>query len=146
MVDPRWLFYLPAETATVQNELVEGDLEHPQFAFDYYRMQGLQRLHVVQFRAETAELFTGRLHRTVQIDEMGLRSRVERMLLDYRHQRIVTSDARFERLKAKYFDYRETHDGRKPIYYPDRHRWTPLPAEFLRLPLSRNHETTKQKS
>jgi len=72
--------------------------------------------------------------------------KVERMLLDYRHQRIVTSDARFERLKAKYFDYRETHDGRKPIYYPDRHRWTPLPAEFLRLPLSRNHQTTKQKS
>ena len=30
--------------------------------------------------------------------------KVERMLLDYPHQRIVTSDARFKRLKEKYRD------------------------------------------
>jgi hypothetical protein len=57
--------------------------------------------------------------------------KVERMLLDYPHQRIVTSDARYKRLKKQYREYRETHGGRKPIYYRGRERWKPLPLEFL---------------
>src|SRR5580765_5198517 len=57
--------------------------------------------------------------------------KVERMLLEYPHQRIVTSDARYRRLKKKYREYRETHGGRKPIYYRGRERWKPLPREFL---------------
>ena len=57
--------------------------------------------------------------------------KVERTLLDYPHRRIVTSDARFKRLKAKYRAYREEHGGRKPIYYSGRERWTPIPEEFL---------------
>lgn len=57
--------------------------------------------------------------------------KVERMLLDYPHRRIATSDARYQRLKKRYREYREAHDGRKPIYYEGRERWTPIPDEFL---------------
>jgi hypothetical protein len=57
--------------------------------------------------------------------------KVERMLLDHPHQRIVTSDARHKRLKAAYREYRATHNGRKPIFYSGREKWTPLPDEFI---------------
>src|SRR5712692_7893396 len=50
-------------------------------------MQRLQCLHVVQLRAETPELLTRCLHRPVQIDEMGLWRRVERMLIELGHER-----------------------------------------------------------
>jgi hypothetical protein len=56
--------------------------------------------------------------------------KVERMLLDLPHRRIVTSDARTTRLRAWYRAYREEH-GRKPVDYRHRERWTALPAEFL---------------
>ena len=39
------------------------------------------------------------------------------MLLDYPHRPIATSDARFERLRARYRAYRAANDGRKPLYY-----------------------------
>jgi hypothetical protein len=55
--------------------------------------------------------------------------KVERMLLDYPHRRIVTSDVRFKRLRARYRAYREEH-GHKPLYYSGRDRWTPIPKEF----------------
>jgi hypothetical protein len=57
--------------------------------------------------------------------------KVERMLLDYRHTSIRTSDARIERLRAKYRAYRAEHGGRKPIYYSGQERWTELPPEFV---------------
>lgn len=56
--------------------------------------------------------------------------KVERMLLEYPHRPIVTSDARFKRLKARYRAYRDAHDGRKPVYYRGRERWTAIPEEF----------------
>lgn len=56
--------------------------------------------------------------------------KVERMLLDYPHQPLASSDARFRRLLAKYTAYRAANGGRKPIYYSGREKWTPLPAEF----------------
>jgi hypothetical protein len=56
--------------------------------------------------------------------------KVERMLLEFPHQRIVTSDARYLYLKEKYRKYRATHGGQKPLYYHGRDRWTPLPDEF----------------
>ena len=59
--------------------------------------------------------------------------KVERMLLEYPHRRIVTSDVRYKTLKKKYREYRETHGGRKPIYYKGRDRWTPIPDEFIDL-------------
>jgi hypothetical protein len=54
--------------------------------------------------------------------------KVERMLLDFPHQAIASSDARVERLRARYRAYRAAH-GKKPIYYQGRERWTALPQE-----------------
>lgn len=54
---------------------------------------------------------------------------VERMLLDYPHRRIATSDARFTRVRAWYCAYRAAH-GRKPTEYRGRERWSALPPEF----------------
>jgi hypothetical protein len=56
--------------------------------------------------------------------------KVERMLLGYPHRALATSDARIDRLRARYRTYRAAHGGRKPLYYPGRERWTELPAEF----------------
>lgn len=55
--------------------------------------------------------------------------KVERMLIDYRHRRIRSSDARFQRLRKLYRQYRAARGGRKPLYY-DRRAWTEIPAEF----------------
>jgi hypothetical protein len=54
--------------------------------------------------------------------------KVERMLLDYPHRRIVTSDARANRLRARYRAFKKAHPGRKPLWYRGRDRWTELPA------------------
>ena len=60
--------------------------------------------------------------------------KVERMLLDYPHQRLITSDTRYRALKKKYREYRQANGGRKPIYYDGRERWTPIPDEFFDRP------------
>ena len=85
--------------------------------------------------------FTGRVvgYAVVNIaDEMGAYDwrladtnvwKVERMLLDYPHRRIKSSDRRVDALRARYRAYREKF-GRKPVYYKRRDRWTELPAEF----------------
>ncbi len=85
--------------------------------------------------------FTGRVtgYAVVNLDEeMGTYDwrlantnvwKVERMLLDYPHRRIASSDARADRLRRRYRDYRKQF-GRKPLYYKGRERWTELPAEF----------------
>jgi hypothetical protein len=57
--------------------------------------------------------------------------KVERMLLEYPHRAIKTSNARFRRLRAWYRAYRAAHGGRKPVEYRGRGRWTPIPKEFL---------------
>lgn len=58
--------------------------------------------------------------------------KVERMLLDYPHRALTMSDARYKRLLERYRMFRAENDGRKPVYYRGRERWTPLPAEFTR--------------
>jgi hypothetical protein len=55
--------------------------------------------------------------------------KVERMLLDYPHRPIVTSDARINRLRARYRAFKAQHPDKKPVYYSGRERWTELPAE-----------------
>jgi hypothetical protein len=57
--------------------------------------------------------------------------KVERMLLEYPHRTIQTSDARFRQLRARYRAYRAANAGRKPVYYLRRDRWTEIPPEFL---------------
>ena len=55
--------------------------------------------------------------------------KVEQMLIDFPHQKLGMSDARYERLHARYRSYREANDDRKPVYYEDREKWTPLPKD-----------------
>ena len=56
--------------------------------------------------------------------------KVERMLLDYPHTPLASSDARFKRLRARYKAYRLAHGGRKPLFYQGRNKWTAIPEEF----------------
>jgi hypothetical protein len=56
--------------------------------------------------------------------------KVERMLLGHPHRKIKTSDARYRMLLQRYRAYRAANNGRKPIYYRGRDKWTPLPEEF----------------
>ena len=56
--------------------------------------------------------------------------KVERVLLDYPHRAIASSDARIAKLRARYVEHMRRYDNRKPTYYRGRDRWTPLPDEF----------------
>ena len=56
--------------------------------------------------------------------------KVERMLLELPHRRLHTVDARIDRLRKRYREYRACY-GRKPVYYKRMDRWTELPKEFL---------------
>ena len=57
--------------------------------------------------------------------------KVERMLLDYPHRRIASSNRRVNVLRARYRAYRARF-GHKPVYYKRMERWTPLPQVFLK--------------
>jgi hypothetical protein len=86
--------------------------------------------------------FTGRVKGYAVVDvakEMGTYDwrfaetniwKVERMLLDYPHHKIQTSDARTKWLRKRYRAFRRKHGKLKPVRYDGRERWTPLPAEF----------------
>jgi hypothetical protein len=56
--------------------------------------------------------------------------KVERMLLDWPHRRITSSDARIDALRRRYVAFREAHGYKPWKYYRGRERWTPLPPEF----------------
>ena len=58
--------------------------------------------------------------------------KLERMLLDYPHRPIKSSDRRIDRLRAKYFKFRRENPGRKPLDYRGKERWTALPREFMK--------------
>ena len=55
--------------------------------------------------------------------------KVERMLLDYPHRPIASSDAPRRRAARAYRPF-APYPGRKPVFYRGRERWTPLPADF----------------
>ena len=57
--------------------------------------------------------------------------KVERMLLDYPHHPIRSSDRHIDRLRRRYVEFRKQF-GRKPIYYRGREKWTPVAPESLR--------------
>jgi len=85
--------------------------------------------------------FTGRLTGYAVVDlaqVMGLYDwrlsngnvwKVERVLLDYPHRPIRSSDARVDALRERYRAYRAAY-GHKPLFYRNRQRWSPLPEEF----------------
>jgi hypothetical protein len=60
--------------------------------------------------------------------------KVERMLLETKHQPLTMTDRRYRELHRRYRAFKETHPDSKPIYYRGRDRWTPIPKEFLRRP------------
>jgi hypothetical protein len=57
--------------------------------------------------------------------------KVERMLLDYPHRAIRSSDSRIDRLRRRYVEFRRTF-GRKPVYYRGMERWTEVAPESLK--------------
>jgi hypothetical protein len=63
--------------------------------------------------------------------------KVERMLLDYPHRSIRSSDRYIDRLRERYIEYRR-RVGRKPIYYARTDRWTPVAPESLK-PVAPGH-------
>jgi hypothetical protein len=56
--------------------------------------------------------------------------KVERVLLEARHQPLTMPDARFQRFRKKYRAFKDMHPDRKPLFYEGRHRWTPIPHHF----------------
>ena len=58
--------------------------------------------------------------------------KVERLLLDWPHRRIATSDRRADRLRRRYRAFRDEHGYKPWKYYSGRDRWTELPVEFKR--------------
>jgi hypothetical protein len=56
--------------------------------------------------------------------------KVERVLLDYAHRPITSSDRRVDRLRARYRAFKKQFPHRKPLFYRGRERWTELPTEF----------------
>jgi len=54
--------------------------------------------------------------------------KAERVLLEAPHRSIVSSDDRIDRLRQRYVEFRKQNEGRKPLYYRHRHRWTEVPA------------------
>jgi hypothetical protein len=69
--------------------------------------------------------------------------KVERMLLDWPHHRIQSSNRRVNRLRARYRAFRKRFPDLKPVLYEGRDRWTELPQEFrIQNPESRRiHES-----
>jgi hypothetical protein len=54
--------------------------------------------------------------------------KVERLLLEYPHRPIHSSDARIDRLRARYYAFKRGFPGRKPVDYAGRESWTELPT------------------
>jgi hypothetical protein len=49
--------------------------------------------------------------------------KVERWLVGYPHRPLGMSDARYDRLLARYRAFRARHPHRKPEYYEGKHAW-----------------------
>ena len=54
--------------------------------------------------------------------------KVERMLLEYPHHSIHSSDARIDRLRSRYKAFKKQFPDRKPLYYENMQTWSDLPA------------------
>ncbi len=56
--------------------------------------------------------------------------KAERMLLEWPHRAIASSDGRADRLRRRYRVFRDRHGYKPWKYYRRRDRWTELPPEF----------------
>ena len=87
--------------------------------------------------------FTGRITGYAVVDLRGMGNydwrladtnvwKVERVLLDYPHRAIASSDGRVAWLRGRYRAFRARYPGHRPAAYPGRDTWTELPSEFNR--------------
>jgi len=85
--------------------------------------------------------FTGRIKAYAVVDLRVLGSydwrlgegnlwKVERLLLEWPHRRIASSNRRTNHLRHRYRAFWKAHGYKPWKYYARRDRWTPLPAEF----------------
>jgi len=58
--------------------------------------------------------------------------KVEQMLLDWPHRRLVPSRGKIDAMRRRYSRFREVNGYKPWKYYKGRERWTPLPPEFAR--------------
>jgi hypothetical protein len=56
--------------------------------------------------------------------------KVERMLLDTKHQPLKMPEARFRDFRTRYRAFKDKYPDRKPLFYEGREKWTPLPKQF----------------
>ena len=57
--------------------------------------------------------------------------KVERMLLDTKHQPLGMPEKRFQDFRRRYRAFKEAYPDRKPLFYEGREKWTPIPKYFL---------------
>ena len=87
--------------------------------------------------------FTGRIKGYAVVDLRALGTydwrladrnvwKVERLLLDWPHRQIASSDRRADRLRRRYRLFRDAQCYKPWKYYRGRDRWTALPPEFRR--------------
>ena len=58
--------------------------------------------------------------------------KVEQMLLDWPHRRLIPSREKIAAMRRRYRAFREAHGYKPWKYYKGRERWAPLPQEFAR--------------
>ena len=58
--------------------------------------------------------------------------KVEQMLLDFPHRRLIPSREKIAAMRRRYRRFREANGFKPWKYYKGRERWTPLPREFAR--------------
>jgi hypothetical protein len=58
--------------------------------------------------------------------------KVEQLLLDWPHRRLVPSPAKIDAMRQRYVAFREQHGYKPWKYYKGRETWTALPPEFRR--------------
>ena len=56
--------------------------------------------------------------------------KVERMLLETKHQPLRMPEARFRDFRRRYRAFKEQHPDHKPLFYEGRDKWTPIPKQF----------------
>jgi hypothetical protein len=59
--------------------------------------------------------------------------KVERLLREWPHKAIRSSDARIDRLRRRYRAFRARHGYKPWRYYRGKDRWTELPEDFRKL-------------
>ena len=56
--------------------------------------------------------------------------KVEQTLLNVTHQPLTMPEARFRDFRRRYREFKEAYPDRKPLFYDNRHTWTPIPPSF----------------